>query len=789
MPSRGALSSAALSLWMVAVVAAYVSSTVIWLNPEYLRWGLPFFQSFPPLLVFAARTAGLGAGLAVLCLSGLAAGGFVESLLGMRRGGAARTIATGWVVLGTMVFGLGLAGLWWSPLLAVVIAVPALAGIPRIIRGGGFVSPSWPGFLSFPEFLLPASLAAWVVLLLCLSPEAFQDPLRYHLFIPSQFLTVHKVYFYGNFFFWSYMGPIHMLYAAGLALAGTSGAKAVNLACAILCLRVLDRIASRSGMNRADRALLQAVTVTGPGWVFVTGSAFMEHGGVLYILLALEALLDGERSYAARSRDIFLLAGMAASVKYTSIFGGVGLAVAILFGGAQKQWERALTGRWPLLALLLLVPFMPGAVSRWLWTGDPVSPLLARWGIPTMDSSSLVQLDAAYAFAHGAVEKWLANPAALFSYPMIFSGSHGGFWEHPGPALACLLPVVAVAWKNISAHTASLLWFFAGSVGFWLVFFGGVSPHYIVAYGGVWCAALLLLVRSLPDPPRLVALNALKVVAFYQALTMLSASTTGFFPRDAAFGVMSQEQYIEVAVVSKRIYRPIRRALEAKFPDRGVVYTYGDDRGYYLAGRVCLDYDFGSDPAIWRLAAECRSTGELRKRIRQRGWTHMIYSTYWPDFYENEKSLVYRFDSRVLNLMQDFWREYAGLELRLEIRDEDGVKGSYVYAFRDRPVTDGYQMDGGERLPYLPGAEGLFLPGDRLLRDGRIDEAADFYAGRLAQVPDFAVLHERMGRLAVYSGRIGEARAHVRALEGRGWRSASLRRLAWPAEKGSRGGK
>ena len=459
----------------------------------------------------------------------------------------------------------------------------------------------------------------------------------------------------------------------------------------------------------------------------------------------------------------------------------------VLFSGEQARWEAAMKPRWPVLAALIAIPFIPWAAARWLWTGDPVSPLLARWGVPTMDSSSVIQLTAAYDFARGAVEKWLAHPAKLFSYPIIFSGSHGGFWEHPGPALVCLLPVLAVVWKSIPVLVGSLLWFFAGSVGFWMVFFGGVSPHYIVAYGGIWCAAFLLPVRLLSPLSRLFTLNVLRFIAFYQALMMLSASTTGFFPRDAAFGIMDREQYLDVAVVSKRIYRPIRRALEGKFPGRGVVYTFGDDKGYYLSGRVCLDYDFGSSPLLWKLAEESRDSRELRKRIRQRGWTHMIYATYWPDFYENEKSLEFHFNVRSLGLIQDFWREYAELAIRAEIRDEDGVKGSYVYSFRNRPSSAVYQMDGGERLPYLPGAEALYLPGDRLLHDGKPAEAAEFYADCLARFPGFAVLRERLGRLAVFNGRIPEARLQVRALEAQGWLSSGLRRLAWPAGRGPAG--
>lgn len=784
MPSNKNVFSFPLVFWMVAVVTAYVSGTWRWLYPEYLRWGLPFFQSFPGITVFPMRMAGLAGGLASLYLAGYSAGGLAGSFLRLGPGAVVGRIAVGWITLGAMILALGLSGLWWKPLLMGVLVAFALAGIPGLkARIGRFTLP-FPGFLSFPGFLLPVSLAGWVVLLLCLSPEAFQDPLRYHLFLPGQFLVVHKIYFYGNFFFWSYMGPVHMLYSAGLAVAGTSGAKAVNLACAILSLLVLDRIAGRIGLGKPERAVLQSITITAPGWVFVTGSAFVEQAGVLYILLAMDALLDRAHSRVSRIRGLFLFMGMAASVKYTSIFGGVGLLMMLVFSGEAELWVGSLKKRWLAPAGLLLAPFLPWAAARWLWTGDPISPLLARLGITTMDTPSLVQLSAAYDFAQRGLEKAIANPVAVFSGLKNVSGP-GGFWENPGPAIICLLPAVAVAWKSIPALGGSLLWFFTGSVGFWLIFFGGVSPHYIVAYGGAWIAVLLVPVNALASPVRTITLNILTFTAFYQALIALSSLTAWFFPRDVAFGVQPPEQYLDVAIVSKRVYRPVRRAVEERLPGRGVVYSFGDDKGFYLAGRVALDYDFGSDPLLWKLAAESRNPLELRKRVRQRGWTHMIYATYWVDYYGGKNSLVYRHDSRVLGLMQDFWREYAELAIRLEIREEGRVKGSYVYSFRKHPSKAPYDMDGRERLPFLPGAEALFLGGDSLLLGGQTGDAAAFYAGHLARFPDSTILHERLGRLAVYFGRISEARSHVNALESRGWLSPSLRRLAWGSNAGA----
>jgi hypothetical protein len=276
----------------------------------------------------------------------------------------------------------------------------------------------------------------------------------------------------------------------------------------------------------------------------------------------------------------------------------------------------------------------------------------------------------------------------------------------------------------------------------------------------------------------MVAWNMLKFLAFYQALMTVASETTGFFPRDAAFGLMSREQYLDVAVVSKQVYRPVRRAIEEHFPGRGVVYVYGDDKGYYLSGRVGLDYELGSSTVLWRMAAQCRDAPELRKKVRERGWTHFIYSTYWPDFFENEKSHRYRFDGHTIRVVQEFWRAYAAPELVLEMGGDGGARGSYVFSFRRVPSGGNYIEDGCKRLPFLPGVEALFLGGDRFLQAGNMDAATAFFGKWQEQFPDCVIINDRLARIALARGLKPLARAHLRLMMEKGWDSPYLRRAA-----------
>ncbi len=789
MPPLGPLLEPCFLLWTAFMTGHYLSGVARFLRPETLAPMLPLWsRSGPPHLWVATRqTLVLGLACGLTLASGRGAGRPVAGWLRLIRPFPWLDAPLGLLIVGLGGLGLGLAGLWYPGILipfgvagAVLFTrqewrlgrhrsgprAPArlsdgLTALRGLFFGGGLVAS------------LPVLVSAWALLLTLLAPETFQDPLRYHLFFPARFLLEHRFIGYERFFFWSYLGPVHMLYGIALAAGGPVAAKAVNLAFFILAFNSLMRIGSRVFEGPGERRLLAALALTAPGLLLITGSAFVEHAVSLYLLLAVEVLLLRPATFLRRSTIAAGLLGVAASMKYTAAFGAAGLVAMILVERSQPGSARR-PARLPGPAGWLLLPFLPWAALRWWWTGDPVSPILARLPLGSLDRTSLPALRVAYGFARAAWRSWMATPSLLFSFPLSFAGGHEGFWEYPGPALACLMPLLALH-RALAPGGGPLLAFGAGSFLAWLVLFGGASPHYVAGLYGIWLLCALVLLPGLPSVSGRLLRHVLVYVCFLQAALTLAAASLRFGPRDVALGVVDPESHLLEMLPPRRVHLTARRQLDSREPLHGTVYVYGDDQSFYLPGRVQLDYEVGSDPLIWRIAQASRDSGELGKRLRQRGWTHMLYTTFWPYLEGRAGRMTFRHDNRTLELMQEFWRDRAELVVVTEGRTGRRLgPSSYVWKLLPARRTTPPDWDRTRRIPFLPGAEGVTFASDLALEAGDVTAAQTGYARALAAYPRYGVLHDRMTRLALVLKDRAAARAHLKAAAAVGWVSARL---------------
>jgi len=301
-----------------------------------------------------------------------------------------------------------------------------------------------------------------------------------------------------------------------------------------------------------------------------------------------------------------------------------------------------------------------------------------------------------------------------------------------------------------------------------------------MGFCGLWTAAFIAVVVSLPEVTGLLLRNLLAFLVFYQALVSLVAATIGWGPRDIAFGMISRDFYLTNGFEPKGIHYPIRKDLERRVPRRNGVYVYGDDTSYYLSGRVFVDYELGSDPLLWRLAADSWDSPHLRRKVRQRRWSHMLYSTRWPEYLESLGRETFRHNARTVGLMSEFWRRYA-VPLLVREAQEGRRHGAYVFELSRLPREGAYDPDFSNRLPMLPGAIGLTWKGDQALLSDDARRAFEYYRERLEQFPRCAILHDRMARAEVAAGHLFAAREHFHNMQRLGWMSPKLRALVGTA--------
>jgi len=780
---REVLIHAVIVAWAGTMVAWYAIALLPWINPGIIKWGLPFFSmTAPPVWsLFVRRISVFAACLAAAVATGHGPGLALVRFLRLRQRTAGAVIPVGWAATSAVLLGAALTGCWIPGVLTAIFGFTALTSAISLLQvRNGPRGPAGSDVWRRVEVLLPAVLMGWILLLVCLAPESFQDAMRYHLWYPRRFLLEHKLFFVDHYFFWSYLGLPQMLCGLGMSLGGETAARAVNVAMALLCLAALMRIACLAGLPPPDRALLLGLTITAPGLQLITGSAFIEHSWALYVLLAVESALAPGNPTAARARETAFMLGVAFTAKYTALFGAAGLAMMIGLGNAKDAWRAAVRRHVAVIAAFLVGPNLGWAGLRWLATRDPVSPHLARLGMRTLDASSSAALAAYYDFADIAHRSLLSAPRLLLQYPTVFAGAHGGFWEHPGPAISAMLIAILVYAGRLPDRVNQLLLFAIGSVGGWFLFCGGVSPHYIMAIAGIWTAAAIGVLPSLPALPRRVLWNLLVFCVFLQTLLSFVAATFRFGPRDEAMGAVTPAYYLANGLEPKQAHYPIRRELERLAPHRGTVYVYGDDTSYYLSGRVFCDYENGSQPLLWQLAAESATPEILRKKLVQRDWTHMIYSTRWPDELGLTNHLTFRHSAATFGVMQSFWRRYARPILVYEVPFGESVGHTYAFEFLPHPKNHLANVEYPRRQPFLPGAEALVFKGDAALANGDLRGAAMAYRRWNRRIPGTGILADRLARLSLQEHRTAEARRFARDAARLDWLAPSLTVAAHP---------
>ena len=761
------------NIWACLMVILYCSSLYGWIRPETLKFILP------SLTRSAWETLGAKALLLACATGATLAMGFQPGRLAthfLRFGGIhpLRAIPLGWALSGTAIMGLGLAGLLFTPVfiaLALIAVASSLPGLVRALRKARV--PAFPAFNYL--FIIPAAAVLWSLLLMLLAPEIFQDPLRYHLFIPKRFNLEHKWFFIDHYFFWSYMGPFHALYGQAMAIAGVPAAKGVNLAAALVNFAALVRIATAIGIPRAWRPVTYAALITQPGLMLITGSVFAEHAMAVYILLALEALLALGRAPSRSLREAALFLAIGFNMKFTAVFGLAGLALAAGLPSVRLALAPAVRRGWKPVLATVSAFLLPWFAMKWLFTSDPVSPALAQLGFTTMDSPSRHALKGFYEFATNSVAEFIQSPDRLLIFPFIFSGGHEGFWEHPGPVISALIPLSILVFRNASDAVRVALLYAAGSALAWMVIVGGVSPHYVGALTPLWALALAggLLGSGLRKWRIISWFLAFSIL--FQSLIAVVVVVKGWFPATVAMGELPEDYYLQRFSIPVDINYPIRKRLEEVRPHRGTTYVYGDDTSFYLEGRVFVDYELGNHPLIWEFARESADPARLQIKFRQNGITHILFSTRWPDLLAGDGKVAFIYDRRTLAVMQDFWRRYSRPILVMESEHWLNSSESYVFEVSSAPAGSPYSTDFSKYPPRLPGACGLTWKGDQAWNLGQSENALQLYRKNLDLFPESAILRYRLAILENAFGRKEQSHNLIREMEKSGWTSRKLR--------------
>ncbi|MCH7935552.1 MAG: glycosyltransferase family 39 protein [Proteobacteria bacterium] len=328
----------------------------------------------------------------------------------------ALSFATGFGILGWLIFPLGVAGYLSAAPLTALLTAGALAAVLLRRPGGDLRKPR-------TDILGKALLALIGIVgvfdfMEGIAPPADADTAAYHFVVAKQFLEAGRIGFIYEPIVGAVPFGVQMTYVPALGLGGE---KALTLwtmvsgwAAAVLLFVLCRR---HIGLNWSLAVTL--IFLTTPAVIYGGGTGQIEPRAALYVMISAwavsRALETGRANYAVLAG---LGAGFFAAAKYTGL-----LFIAV--SGPVLLFQR----RWLSHGVLFGAAFLAAGFQWYAWnvlhTGDPVFPMLYQWLVQDEHAWWTKAYD--LAFKEGYFDKENPLPRSLFwllAYP--FKATLGG---------------------------------------------------------------------------------------------------------------------------------------------------------------------------------------------------------------------------------------------------------------------------------------------------------------------------------------------------------------------------
>jgi hypothetical protein len=365
-----------------------------------------------------------------------------------------------------VLFWLGLAGLYYRGVFALLIAVPCVVfhrEIPALGRACHRLWKSWAGDAELRRplagvLVVFGALFAVVTAMVALAPSIVFDSLKMHLTLAFTFARQHSIQPL-PFVDYSYFPQgFEVLMAAAYSLAGQPCAQMLSPAFFVLALLLIASIVRRAGADRLGALTGLAAAISLPFLHWSGSVAKNDMALAMYQLAALDAYLRWRESRGFRWIWVgaFFLA-TSFGVKHVALLGGV--AIGLLFLHAVWCEKRRLSGLAALALIFAAFGLCWHARAFWL-TGNPVYPERLAHGVSLGAPGQ--PLGTGERIARQVLRPWrlLYNGRRAFESPL----------EYPmGAALLLSLPAwLLVRRRESSPVERACLLFVAISLAYWI---------------------------------------------------------------------------------------------------------------------------------------------------------------------------------------------------------------------------------------------------------------------------------------------------------------------------------
>jgi hypothetical protein len=284
-------------------------------------------------------------------------------------------------------------------------------------------------------------------------------------------------------------------------------------------------------------------------------------------------------------------AGAAAGVKYSGWVVPFALVAYVLLFRRSWKWSFAcgfaalIAGVWPL-------------ARNWIWTGDPLYPLLVRWLAPARSNPFVIDSISLAMRAEGFHRDLLH--LLEFPFLVVFNGNVYGLGQYFGPLVLAFAPLLLFSrWDKPVARFAALFWsFFFVSI----LLSSQMGRYLLPAYA-------LGLALAISGAARIAARNW-KVAAAGCSITialflMFAAASDAVYARDflpVVLGIESENAFLERMAPDYRTVEFINRTLQPELSrgETGNVMVFFRHRYYLRVPFVdgAPEYSWAMDPAV-----------------------------------------------------------------------------------------------------------------------------------------------------------------------------------------------
>lgn len=635
----------------------------------------------------------------LIVLAGVGLGGATLLCLGLGRAPPRWQIVLGggmgMGLLALLVLGLGCAGYLSRNFWFAIVAALAVIGAAVIIRAVLIVQQSsdtlpiqqrlirWLWILAMPALALGIFAASFPPGILWSSEGNGYDVLEYHFGAPREYFDAGRITFlphniYGNFPF-----NVEMLYLLTFVLRGGPHEAAVAaqfLNVLLGCWAVAAAWLAGRTINPTAGHVAGVLTASCPWLAWLCGIAYVENGMMMFIGVAIAALIEGTRIDAAPLRPFRWMAasglatGLACGCKYTAIpMAAAPLLIAtIIIGMKRRSWMMPVA-----FFIGTALAFAPWMIKNAVFTGNPIFPL-ARAIFP--ERSDVWSEDGAARWHEGHLpvpdQRSLTGRLSAVRGEIIDKGRFG-WLLYAGVVGAMVWPIRRAIVRLRKGGESGVLTAYLTCAG-------------LCATGlGVWLAATHLQDRFLVPiiiPAAILvalALSSLSAVAERVTTLLIVMGVAGFglYQTHRLFDEGFAFQYAKHAVGDSGSFDPdllaeamrsgevfgaehLRHVIDVT-ERGGKVLMVGDARAFYLNASVDYCVVFNRNPLD--SAARRFRRVRLLEWLRNRGYTHVYVD--WSEMNRLRRSRYGFWDS----IDEDLFDELVRFGLR-RIVDIPGIK-------------------------------------------------------------------------------------------------------------------